>query len=239
MSQNVVLENARYLMNVKKTQVEMMRDRGYSLFNELNNIEEEQLLSMTSAKEFVDFYNARGIAAKDIKKDGLSAIYTHETNSSRIYVAYPETAKGYAEMPSALATEALKFAFKSNVYNIVLISAQEMKTKITKVFRNSSFLLKYNLFHYSELVASRKKNFFVPKHELLSNDEKQALLQNNKMQLRDFPAMSVEDPQAKYYGASPGDVFRIYRRNFVTASMTKEEIVYRVVVDRPLKATQK
>lgn len=239
MSQNVVLENARYLMNVKKTQVEMMQDRGYSVFNELNGIEEEQLLSLTNPKEFVDFYNNKSIAPRDIKNDGLSAIYTHKANSSRIYVAYPETAKGYAEMPSALATEALQFAFKSNIANIVLVSAQKMKTKITKVFQNSSFLVKYNLFHYSELVASRKKNFFVPRHELLSNEEKQTLLQKNNMELRDFPAISVSDPQAKYYGASPGDVFRIYRRNFVTASMTGEEIAYRVVVDRPLKAIQK
>jgi DNA-directed RNA polymerase I, II, and III subunit RPABC1 len=239
MSQEVVLENARYLMNVKKTQVEMIQDRGYSLFNELNGIDETPLLSMTDPKRFIDLYNNNDIAPKDIKKNGLSAIYTHRTNSSRIYVAYPDTAKGYAEMPTALATEALQFAFKSNIYNIVLISAQKMKTKITKLFQNSSFLVKYNLFHYSELVASPKKNFYVPRHELLTKEEKQTLLQKNNMELRDFPAISIQDPQAKYYGAVPGDVFRIYRRNFVTPSMTKEEIAYRVVVDRPLKATQK
>jgi DNA-directed RNA polymerase subunit H (RpoH/RPB5) len=215
----------------------MIRDRGYSLVNELNEIDESALLSIDDPQEFVDFYVQRGILLKDIKKKGLTAVYSLESDEEkRIYVSYPETIKGYNEMPSSLATEALNFAFKSNIRNVVLISAQLMKPKITKVFSGSSFLIRYTLFQYEELVKNRTKNFRVPRHELLPDEEKQALLQKNSMQLSDFPAISIADPQSKYYGAVEGDVFRIYRYNFIAPSMTKYEIAYRVVVNRPLKA---
>ncbi len=67
---------------------------------------------------------------------------------------------------------------------------------------------------------------FVPKHEVLKEEEKEELLKKYGVTLRQLPRILSSDPVVKALGAKPGDVIRI-RRKSLTAG---EAVYYRVVV---------
>jgi len=71
-------------------------------------------------------------------------------------------------------------------------------------------------------------NELVPKHEILSEEEKQKLLEKFNISLKQLPKILVTDPCAKALGAKPGDVIKITRKS-PTAG---EYYYYRVVVEK-------
>lgn len=67
----------------------------------------------------------------------------------------------------------------------------------------------------------------VPKHEILSEEEKSELLLKYKVQPYQLPQISSLDPTVKAIGAKPGDVLRIIRKS-PTAG---EHLAFRYVVE--------
>jgi DNA-directed RNA polymerase subunit H len=67
----------------------------------------------------------------------------------------------------------------------------------------------------------------VPKHEMLSEEEKTHLLAQYKVQPYQLPQISSLDPTVKAIGARPGDILRVIRKS-PTAG---EHIAYRYVVE--------
>jgi DNA-directed RNA polymerase subunit H len=67
----------------------------------------------------------------------------------------------------------------------------------------------------------------VPKHEILSVEEKSQLLAQYKVQPYQMPQVKSTDPAVKAIGAKPGDVLRIIRKS----STAGEHIAYRYVVE--------
>ncbi|MEM2214096.1 MAG: DNA-directed RNA polymerase subunit H [Candidatus Nezhaarchaeales archaeon] len=66
----------------------------------------------------------------------------------------------------------------------------------------------------------------VPKHILLTKEEKKQLLEQLKIRPEQLPWIRASDPVAKLIGAKPGDIVKIVRKS-PTAG---EAIAYRFVV---------
>ena len=66
----------------------------------------------------------------------------------------------------------------------------------------------------------------VPKHEIMSGDEKAGLLEILNISHRQLPRVKEDDPVVKVLGAKKGDVLRITRRSPAGA----DSYYYRVVV---------
>ncbi len=66
----------------------------------------------------------------------------------------------------------------------------------------------------------------VPKHEILTEEEKIELLKKLKIELKDLPRIKENDPAVKQIGAKKLDVIRIKRKSPVA----DEYYYYRVVV---------
>ncbi len=67
----------------------------------------------------------------------------------------------------------------------------------------------------------------VPKHEILEENEKQALLAQYKVQPYQLPQISSNDPAVKAIGAQPGDILRIIRKSQTAG----EHLAYRYVIE--------
>lgn len=70
-------------------------------------------------------------------------------------------------------------------------------------------------------------HFLIPKHELLTKQEEQQVLQRYHSSPSQLPYILVTDPIAKEIGAKPGDLVRISRRSETAGSST----YYRYVVE--------
>jgi len=81
-------------------------------------------------------------------------------------------------------------------------------------------------FSETELSFNITKHQLVPKHEILSNDEKRKVLNTYRTTLKHFPLMLSSDPVARYYGLLPGAMVRITRKS----PSSGEYVLYRVVV---------
>jgi len=68
----------------------------------------------------------------------------------------------------------------------------------------------------------------VPKHILLSQQEKEEVMKNyGIIKLGQFPKISTSDPAIQLLKAKPGDLIKIVRKS----DTAKESIYYRVVVE--------
>jgi len=67
----------------------------------------------------------------------------------------------------------------------------------------------------------------VPKHEVLSEEEKQEVLKRLGVKPEELPLLLVTDPVAKAIGAKPGDMVRIIRESPTAGKV----IAYRLVVE--------
>ena len=74
------------------------------------------------------------------------------------------------------------------------------------------------------------QHFLVPKHEVLSEEEKQQVLSRYGVQLYQLPFISVNDPIVRELGAKPGDIIKITR----DSETAGKAIYYRVVTKEVL-----
>ncbi len=71
------------------------------------------------------------------------------------------------------------------------------------------------------------KHSLIPKHSKLSDNQKEKLLENYNISIKELPRIAKTDPAITSLNVKPGDVIKITRKS-ETAS---EAIFYRVVID--------
>ena len=76
--------------------------------------------------------------------------------------------------------------------------------------------------NYQSLYRCCLDHMFVPDYELLSESDRIELPYKDD----DLPMMKISDPIARWYDASPGDIFRIMRKN----PQSGHDVFYRIVV---------
>ncbi|MCW4033955.1 MAG: DNA-directed RNA polymerase subunit H [Candidatus Bathyarchaeota archaeon] len=67
---------------------------------------------------------------------------------------------------------------------------------------------------------------FVSKHEVLTPEEKQQLLEEYKMQAYQLPRINSSDPSVIAVGGNPGDIVRVIRKSTTAGKY----VAYRYVV---------
>jgi len=68
---------------------------------------------------------------------------------------------------------------------------------------------------------------FVPKHEILTSEEKEKILEKYRVKPYQLPRIKASDPAAEAIGARPGDMIRIVRESPTAGKY----IAYRYVVE--------
>ena len=81
-------------------------------------------------------------------------------------------------------------------------------------------------FLYDEMLYNVTEHCLVPKHIIMSPQEKKEVLKSYKVTEKKIPYILRTDPVSRYFNAQPGQMFKIIRNSDVTY----KSISYRIVV---------
>jgi DNA-directed RNA polymerase subunit H (RpoH/RPB5) len=99
-----------------------------------------------------------------------------------------------------------------DIHDIILIVENDITTfgkKEIDLFRSSKPSIKIEIFKYADLQIDVTMHVLVPKHRLLSEEEKNTVLKEYSSEPRMFPKLSIDDPQSKFYGFEKHNMIEI------------------------------
>lgn len=212
------------LFRVKRTQVEMMRDRGYDTFvDELNFFfENEEPIKFDEYK----------FAARYPTMQSLSQNYYHPLTQRRAYVHFFEHRGKKDNKVSSDQIKNLTYILATkldqNFDTVVLISDVIISPEGNETLLNYP-IFNFQTFLYEDLIENKTHHVLVPKHILLPFEESKNLLTVNRLKRDQLKKLAQDDPIVKYYGGIPGQIFKIIRTKPNVPVMFEDSIDYRVV----------
>ena len=179
------------LFRVWKTLNKMMEDRGYIIEENYNQITYQDWLYKNNNKPTMNgiFY----------KKSGESIV--------RLYFEYLEGMKLIASDISSFFSKMQEGRADSGIIVISGVLSIQAKQKLADI----NIELQVECFNISELMVNITEHTYVPKHILLTAEQKKELLKRYRIKENQLPKILRNDPVAKYLGLKRGDVVKIIR----------------------------
>ncbi|KAF2664449.1 RPB5 subunit of DNA-directed RNA polymerase [Microthyrium microscopicum] len=208
------------LWRIWRTTRQMLRDRGYEI------LEEEVEVSL-------DDFRARfhGPAGENIEIDRNHMAYTLKPSLEMI-ARYTKSDRHGNKKEPEIGTIRVEFngdtqigvktvrnfahtMEQNSVYSGILVTAVSVSSACHKIAQ-ATFPKVMELFEETDLIVNITQHELVPKHIMLSPEEKQALLERYRLKHNQLPRILKEDPVARYLALRRGDIVKIIRAS-VTA----------------------
>ena len=194
------------LYRVWKTLNKMMEDRGYII---------EENYSQISYQDWL---------LKNNNKSTLNGIFYKKVgeNIVRLYFEYLEGLKLIANDIGSFFSKMKDAKADSGIIVISGILSSQAKQKLADI----NIELQVECFNISELMVNITEHAYVPKHILLTEEEKKELMKRYRIKESQLPKILHNDPVAKYLGLKRGDVVKIIR----SSETAGKYVNYRITV---------
>lgn len=216
------------LFDIKKTQLELVRDRGYEI-----SPEEANIFNMT-LEQFVLYLNDLTVTGKRSVRSSLSRTYEGKDNNGNIVksmlVYYGgKTNPTQKQVSADIVRDFINLSQQYNITEAILIvDAPLSSTGNTALADLKS--TKWQIFYDSELVYNPTTHIDTPYHELLSPEEAKLKLVELKVDISKLLILRADDAIVRYYGWSAGGIVRIHRDDQYISILAPKSINYRVIV---------
>ncbi len=191
------------LFNVRKTVLEMLKDRGYKI----------PITLETTFEEFRALCDAKN-----------HEFFIHDPESDKkVFVSFHNTKSfGKNELKNLWSRVIQKYEDES-IHIILLLKDKEnsmvAKELMKPIYQNVEIFLQENM------VFNITHHVLVPKHILLNTEEENEVLSKYNTTKAKLPKILKSDPVARYYGMKTDQICKIIRKS----SVSGETIYYRVV----------
>lgn len=216
------------LFDIKKTQLEMVRDRGYEL-----SPEEEPILNMDIYTFDIYLNELASINPRAAKRSLLSRSYQATLPDGKVrsmLVYYGGKADSRQKQVSAeVVRDFIGLVQRFRINEAILIVDAALSATGEKEL-SALTLTKWQVFFDSELIYNPTSHVDTPRHELLSPEETQAKLRELRVDLSKLLIIKVDDAVVRYYGWTPGNLVRVYRDDQAVSVLAPKSINYRVIV---------
>lgn len=101
----------------------------------------------------------------------------------------------------------------NNYHTGILVTSVHITPAALKIIPAVASECRIETFEESDLLVNITHHELVPKHVLLSKEEKSALLQRYRLKDTQLPRIQLNDPVAKYLGLRRGQVVKIIRKS--------------------------
>ncbi|XP_058749986.1 DNA-directed RNA polymerases II and IV subunit 5A-like [Vicia villosa] len=192
------------LHRVHRTVLQMLRDRNYLVLDSEINMSRQEF------KEKLDI-NLKGGHPTYFKTN-------KDDPSDKIFVYFVRVAK----LGLSVLTKIRERMESEGVERSILVS----RSKPSEALKDLAPKHRIELFQEDELLVNVTEHELVPEHQVLTEAEKENLLETYTVKETQLPRMFVTDPVARYYGLKRGQVVRIIRPSETAGTY----VTYRIVV---------
>lgn len=201
-------EEKAKLFRIWKTTLEMLRDRGYFVLDSEINMNMSDFLD-----KFGENFNRENL--------DMPSVVKKDDPNDQIFVFFPNEQKLTTKVMRRYADQMKT----DNILRAIIVSSEAPTPYAKRAVEDFSKGYYLELFLDAELLVNVNKHMLVPKHEVLTNEQKKELLKHYKVKETQLPKMQSQDPIARYLGIRRGQVVKI-TRNSETAG---KYVTYRVV----------
>jgi DNA-directed RNA polymerase subunit H (RpoH/RPB5) len=193
---------------VKKVQVEMLQDRGYTIPPEEQNV--------TKFKKYNNVYKKNSFLAKGEE----NRFFLEEKINKTLYVHYLDE----DNLTNSL-TEFVNTMADNDKGILIGSTPKELEKKKYKEILYDLQLKPYEHFEEQDLYYNVSKHVTVPKHEKINK----STIIPSMVNINQLSKILNTDPIVRYYGWKPGNVIKITRNHTNLNLLVNEDIGYRVV----------
>jgi len=211
------------LFDIKKTQVEMVRDRGYTVSDV-----ELSILDM-DIKQFTQYVNNLSKSNPKLEtRSLLSQLYT--LNDEPHLLIHYAGGSGGKQVSIETIKAISSIVQKSRVKELILIADTVLSPKAKEEIATLQPVT-YQVFYDHELTYNPTMHVDTPKHELLSKAEAEAKMKELKVDMKQLLIIRQDDPIVRYYGWHAGGIVRVNRDDYTVSILSPKSINYRIIVN--------
>ena len=181
------------LFRVYKTVSTMLHKRGYMVPRELREITPAIFVQRFSEQP------ARDALTMLVEKD--------DDETDQLFVFFPEDEK-VGVKPIKVLTDRMK---EEDVHRAILVLRLDITPLARQAVQELSDSFRIETFKESDLLIDITEHCLVPKHVVLSQNEKSELLNRYRLKEQQLPRIQPNDPVARFYGMKRGQVVKIIR----------------------------
>ncbi|MCO5590215.1 hypothetical protein L7F22_044184 [Adiantum nelumboides] len=184
------------LWRVNRTIHELVRDRGYIVADsELETSLEEFREQVTGGSGAIDRNRLHFFTR--LRNDDSQKIFVYFSDERNVGVM---TMRKFLQQLE-----------DKEIQKGIIIYQDKMTASAHKVIDAMRTQFDLEDFHETALLVNITHHHLVPRHDVLTDEEKKALLDRYRLKETQLPRIQVSDPVARYYGMKRGQVCKITR----------------------------
>ena len=188
-------ERGEYLWQVRTTLLEMASDRGY-----------------LTKKEMLTFDQFMAKFSENSTRSDMDVTLTHGSNGgSLLQILFLELEENNKQVPLAIIA-GIRKKMKDTaplVERTIVVSEKKLSSAARDLVAKNTHNCIIEFFLDAELRHNYTHNELVPKHTILTPDQKLELLKKYRCTENQLPKMLSTDPVARYLGAEKGQVMKV------------------------------
>ena len=215
------------LFDIKKTQLEMVRDRGYDITNE------EAILTMT-LEQFIGYISGLATQMNTPIRGALSRMYISrqkydDVNRNMLVYYGGKTNPQQKQVSADVVRQFIALIQSYRVFEAVIIVDAPLSSTGNDEL-SALKLVRWQVFFDSDLTYNPINHVDTPWHELLPEAVAIAKLREMKVDVSKLLIIKTDDPVVRYYGWPPGGIICTHRDDSAVSVLAPKSINYRVII---------